>query len=323
MGHPLISVGVPAWRGAAFVAETLESILRQREVRLRLFISVDGADAATERVCRSFVADPRVRLQVQPERIGWVRNTAAVLAEAMEARADYACIQPHDDLLAEDYLAALMEMAERSPAAAVVFSDIEAFGTESMVICQSSVTGSPLGRQIALLLDHYNAVAFRGLTRVSALGCVPPMSGNSHDDFAADTLWMSRLAVAGELIRVPRVLYRKRYHPDNTHGSWCAWPIERKIAAWTQHCLDMLAEALKVGHDPTCRRLIWEAARARLLHLATPAGPYQADFAAITSDQRRRMLSAFETAAARRPDIGVPDPTPNDFVRRVLRKLKH
>src|SRR4051794_31737927 len=294
MASPLIVVGVPVWRGSKFVAETLESVIRQRDIRLRVFISIDGADGSSEQVCRPFTADARVQLFVQPERLGWVRNSAAVLAAATDMGADYACIQPHDDILDESYFAALLDVAEKSTEAAVVFSDMEAFGTESGIVHQSSVIGSALGRQVSLLLDHYNGIAFRGLTRVSALVRVPPISGNLHDDFAADTVWMSRLALAGELIRVPRVLYRKRYHPDDTHSKWREWPIERKMAAWTQHCLDVLAEALKAGNDPISRRLLMEAARARLLLLGAPLGPYQAELGAMGPDQRLQMLSAFD-----------------------------
>jgi GT2 family glycosyltransferase len=296
MSGPLISVGVPVWQGAGFVAETLESILGQRDVRLRVFISIDGADAASERACEPFTADPRVRLVVQPERLGWVRNSTAVLAEAIEAGADYACIQPHDDVLAEDYLAALLTIADKSNAAAV-FCDIEAFGTESGIIRQPSVIGRPVVRQISLLCDHFDAVAYRCLARAAVLARALPIPGNPFDDFAADTVWVSRLALTGELLRVPRVLYRKRFHANNTHRRWSAWPLERKKAAWTRHCLDMLGQALQATTGPNSRQQVMEATRARLLLLGVPLGPFAGDIATMPLAERLRMLSAFEAAA--------------------------
>ena len=75
-GGPLICVGVPVWNGADIVGETLESVLRQRDVQLAVFISVDGADTLSAEACRPFLSDPRVRLAIQPERLGWVRNSA-------------------------------------------------------------------------------------------------------------------------------------------------------------------------------------------------------------------------------------------------------
>ena len=231
MTAPLIGVGVPVWRGAAFVAETLESVLNQRGVQFKLFISIDGADADSERACLPFASDPRVRIVVQPRRLGWVKNTAAVLAGAGE-QADFVCVQPHDDWVETDYLATLLDAARDHPNAAVVFSDLAVFGTHEGVLSQESVTGTPIERQSMLLTRHFNAVAYRGLNRTSALKTVPPISGNKFGDFACDTVWMARLARAGDLVRVPRAIYHKRYLPSSAHAEWENWHRWQKGAAW-------------------------------------------------------------------------------------------
>ena len=114
-------------------------------------------------------------------------------------------------------------------------------------LSQESVTGTPIERQSLLLARHFNAVAYRGLNRTSALKTVPPISGNKFGDFACDTVWMARLARAGDLVRVPRALYHKRYLPSSAHAEWENWHGWQKGAAWIQHCLDMLAEALPVA----------------------------------------------------------------------------
>jgi glycosyltransferase involved in cell wall biosynthesis len=307
MTMPLVGVGVPVWRGSAFVAETLQSVLAQRDVRLQVFISVDGADTDSEKVCQCFLSDPRVRLVMQPRRLGWVNNTAAALAGAAAEGAAYVCLQPHDDLIEPDYLASLIEVAEANPGAAVVFSDLMAFGDIGGVLSQPSVEGSPLQRQIDLLVRHYNAVAYRGLNRVSALTRVAAISGNRCENFACDTVWMARLARVGDLIRVPRVLYRKRFHRESTHGMWTAWPSEQKIDAWVQHCLDMLAEALPVSTGRADRRLIIDAARSRLLLKMCKLGPFQDEIGRMSWHQKGKMWRRFARSAAARPDIGPLD----------------
>lgn len=301
---PRICVGVPVWHGADYVAETLESVLRQRGVGLTIVVSVDGADEASAAACRPFLADPRVTLLVQPRRLGWVRNSSAALAAAAAQGADYACLQPHDDVLEDDYLAALLAAADANPDAAVVFSDIQSFGTHDAVIRQATVAGSPFERQIGLLRDHFAAVAFRGLTRVSALRSILPMVGNPCEDFAADTVWMARQALVGDLVRVPQALYRKRYHANNTHMQWFAWSYERKMTAWIRHCLDMLAAALKASNTPWERRMLHNAARTRLLQRATSTSPYHRDLVAMKPLARARMRWRFEAAAVLRADIG-------------------
>ena len=309
MTAPLIGVGVPVWRGAAFVAETLESVLNQRGVQFKLFISIDGADADSERACLPFASDPRVQIVVQPRRLGWVKNTAAVLAGAGE-QADFVCVQPHDDWVETDYLATLLDAARDHPNAAVVFSDLavfgthEFFGTHEGVLSQESVTGTPIERQSILLARHFNAVAYRGLNRTSALKTVPPISGNKFGDFACDTVWMARLARAGDLVRVPRAIYHKRYLPGSAHAEWENWHGWQKGAAWIQHCLDMLAEALPVATDKEERQLLIDAARARLWLVHTELGPYAKQIKALSGIRRWGMQVAFEAGAAIRSDIG-------------------
>jgi len=306
---PRICVAVPVWRGADYVAETLESVLRQRGAELTIIVSVDGGDETSEAACRPFLADPRVRLLAQQRRLGWVGNSSTALAAAAAERADYACLQPHDDVLEEDYIAALLAAAEANPGAAVVYSDIQAFGTHDRVLQQPTIAGSPFERQICLLQEHFGAVAFRGLTRVSALRCILPMAGNPCDNFAADTVWMARQALVGDLVRVPHPLYRKRYHANNTHSQWFAWPYERRVTAWIRHCLDMLAAALKASSIRSERRMLHRAARMRLLQRATSTSPYHRDIVGMNPLARARMRSRFDTAATLRADVGPPETT--------------
>ena len=302
-----ICVAVPVWRGADYVAETLESVLRQRGPELTVIVSVDGGDETSAAACRPFLADPRVRLLVQPRRLGWVGNSSAALAAAAAEPVDYVCLQPHDDVLEDEYLATLLAAAEANPDAAVVYSDIQTFGTLDRVIQQPTIAGSPFERQIGLLRDHFAAVAFRGLTRVSALRSILPMTGNPCENFAADTVWMARQALVGDLVRVPHPLYRKRFHGNNTHTQWFAWPHERKMTAWIRHCLDMLAEALKASRTQSERRMLHRAARMRLIQRATATSPYLDDLAGMNPLARARLRARFDAAAALRADVGPPE----------------
>lgn len=290
-----IGVGVPVWQGAAFVAETIDCVLSQRGVAVEVFISIDGADRESERACRPFASDPRVRIVVQPQRLGWGENCAAALAGAAATGAPYVCLQPHDDLVESDYLRSLAEVAEVRSDAAVVYSDIRAFGSYNELIAQPDVTGTPIERQLALLRS-FHAVAFRGLIPAAALSRAP-MAGNSYWDFACDIVWLARLARVGDLVRVPRELYRKRYHAANTFAEWHAWSLEQRTEAWLRHCLDMLAEALRVCSRRKDVGRVVAAARARLLD--DSASPYRADLARLAPDARAHLLRRFEDGVAR------------------------
>jgi hypothetical protein len=115
---------------------------------------------------------------------------------------------------------------------------------------------------------------------------------------------MARLARAGDLVRVPRVLYHKRYLPSSAHAEWETWNRWQKGAAWIRHCLDMLAEALTVATSIEERRLLIDAARGRLWLTHTHLGPYDAGIRELSRISRWGMRVAFEVGAAIRSDIG-------------------
>jgi glycosyltransferase involved in cell wall biosynthesis len=111
-----VTVGVPVFRGAAFVAETLRSIEAQAHGDLRVLISIAGPDEESEEACRPFLEDPRFELVVQPENVGWAENLNSLMARV---ETDFWCYQPHDDLLDPRYPEVLVEHAAGAPEAAV------------------------------------------------------------------------------------------------------------------------------------------------------------------------------------------------------------
>ena len=300
---PTVCVGVPVWRGE-YVAETLESLLAQRGVALTVVVSVDGPEETSVEACRPFLADPRVALVVQPRRLGWVGNSSAVLAAAVAKGTDYACLQPSDDVLENDYLAELTAAAADNPAAAVVYTDIQGFGADDALIRQQTVAGSPFERQLRLLREHFAAAPYRGLMRVSTLRLIIPIAGNRCDDFAADTVWMARQALHGDLVRVPLVLYRKRYHATNTHTQWWAWSHKRRMTAWIGHCLDMLAVALQATAVPSERRMLHEAALGRVMLRPGWTGPKRNDPVAMGRLSRIALGLRFEAGTIVHAGIG-------------------
>jgi glycosyltransferase involved in cell wall biosynthesis len=258
----LATFGVPGYRGEAFMAETLASLQAQSCADFEVLISLDGPGPALEAVCRPFLDDPRFRLVVQPERMGWVGNLNWLMERTSTP---YWLYQQQDDVLEPTYLEVLLTEAERMPEAAVVYCDIVTFGTIDARLSQPSVGGSPVGRQLTLIQDHHSAVAFRGLTRTDALHATGRIRPNGAGCFSSDTLWMSSIARSGELVRVPEPLYRKRYHDANEHSRWARWPDDERARAWRLHCAQQLDEALLVDATVAERRLLWSAVLTRLV----------------------------------------------------------
>ena len=261
MSEP-VSIGVPVYKGARFVGEALDSIRSQTHQEINVLISVDGGDDDDVAACRPFLADQRFRIVVQPQRLGWVANINYLMNEASGKFWYY---HQQDDIVEERYVETLLTALQSETGAAVAYSDIQAFGTADWTIVQPTVRGTPGLRQLALIHDQFNGVAFRGLTRIDALRAAGGVRSNEADDFAAEVVWMLAAARWGNLIRVPEVFYRKRYHEANVHGEWIAWPPNRRDFAWCVHCRDLALEALGCHGTAHEKRLIWLAILMRLL----------------------------------------------------------
>jgi len=286
MSAQTVTVGLPVYRGESFIEEALQTLQRQTYPHFKAVISLDGPDAGCEELCRPFLSDSRFQLFVQPERLGWVGNLNWLMAHT---ETPWWMYHQQDDVLDPHCLNVLMEHARKAPEAAVVYGDIEAFGSYSGTFVQTSVTGTAQARQLALLYEHQAGVAFRGLTRSDALaGGIPH---NEVDDFAAEIVWMAVAARFGELRRVPQTLSRKRYHDDNVHTKWDLWPVEKRIKAWTLHCAAMLGQAMLVEAAASDRRLLWLAAVGRLTSLRTAAR--YIPIAAMGAPERAALLDAF------------------------------
>lgn len=293
-GARTVTFGVPVFHGELYLAEALTSIQQQTHQDFVVLISLDGADPVCEALCQPYLRDPRFQLFIQPERLGWVGNLNWLMART---ETPYWCYHQQDDSIDPDYLAVLVDAAEQAPEAAVIYCDMEAFGALTGKFQQTSITGSAAARLLAILYEHFPAVAFRGVTRVEALRLAKGIPTNEVDSFACDTAWMAAMARWGELRRVPRELYRKRYHTANEHTKWATWPLDRLKLAWATHCAAMLEQAMLVEAGLAERRLLWMATvhrpfAPRTAGMYMPAGEFSTkECAAVLALFRERVIA--------------------------------
>lgn len=74
-GRPLVSVCIPTYNGALYLREALDSALSQTVSRLEVLIVDDASTDATLAVAHEYAArDPRVRVHLNPRRLGFARN---------------------------------------------------------------------------------------------------------------------------------------------------------------------------------------------------------------------------------------------------------
>lgn len=215
---------------SAFIARTLDAVLAQSYANLRVIISDDASSDATVEICdRYAVADPRVELHRHARRLGWVGNVNRVLGHA---KGRYLMIMPHDDEIAPDYLAALVRALESRPDAAAAFTDMVAVGMDDeprlWVFDSCDGVARPADRASRVVARRGPWwLCYRSLVRMSAFREIGGLTTNLRGEFSADMPWVLRLAIAGELVRVPRVLYTKHRRPTSVSRSWSYGVLDR------------------------------------------------------------------------------------------------
>jgi glycosyltransferase involved in cell wall biosynthesis len=120
---PKISVLVPTYNAAAFLSETLQSILDQTEPDFELIVLDDYSHDATVDVVRS-VQDPRIRLHVNAVNLGTPANINIGLALA---RGAYVARMDHDDVAVPDRLRLQASFLDEHPEVIILGGQIEHF----------------------------------------------------------------------------------------------------------------------------------------------------------------------------------------------------
>jgi len=298
-----VTIGVPIYRGEEFLEETLQCIEAQTHREFEVLMSMDGADPVCEKICAIFLKDPRFKLVIQPQRLGWVGNLNWLLNQVTT---QFWYFHQQDDLAAPEYLEVLVGHARQNPDAALVYSDLLPMGRiEGSFVQPPSVRGAtPYIRMMSVLHEQFPAFAFRGLTRLSALREAGPIPTNDVDNFGVDTCWLTAVARAGELLHVPRPLYRKRYHTRNTESKWWAWPQETRLRAWAEHCVNMLEQVLRIKGTPQELRMLWLGTTERLTSPQVASHFLRLD--QLTNGDRQILFDSFLEGVRKHRQLDLP-----------------
>jgi glycosyltransferase involved in cell wall biosynthesis len=272
LNSPLVTVGVPVYRGQQELPVTLESLRTQTYPNLDVLISVDAGDQESARACEPFLRrDARFRMQVQPSRLGWAGNTDWTMRER---RGEFYIFQQHDDQVSPTYVADLVEAASRMPNAAICFAEVHTSGLRTMVNRGVQLSGAPIER-VLTYLETLDCVPFRGLIRGSALASTSGLLLSDFDPFdscGTEMRFMAQLALWGEFRFVPGPIYYKRLHGANLHLKRQNWSEHQIKLAWASLAAWMVEVVAPAGRDKVERRQLFDAVLARFL---VPNAPWK------------------------------------------------
>ena len=108
-----LTIGLPVYNGANFLAESLESLLGQTYDDLEIVISDNASTDGTADICQEYAnKDSRIRYIRQPYNIGMIRNHQFVMRQAT---GELFKLAAHDDLYARDLLKKCIEALDAHP----------------------------------------------------------------------------------------------------------------------------------------------------------------------------------------------------------------
>jgi hypothetical protein len=261
---PEVTVCIPAYRSAAFIAHTLHSVRAQTFSDFVVDIALEPVDPQpTIAACRPFLEDERFRLRVNPARLGWDGNIQSLLSRI---ETPTFVVLPHDDAWHPRYLESLVDALRARPDASVAFSDVYHFGDAVGLRWMDLPDADPSQRLIAFFLAGGLAVPWRGVARSWVLD--RPFPSNEFDGFSAEFEWALHLVVKGAALRVPQPFYlkRARKEEDSVSTGWrTGMPEARLRAALEHHRAAILGRVTPSDPASSMAGMIEPAAEAALL----------------------------------------------------------
>jgi len=223
-----VSIGLPVYNGAPFLAETLDSILAQTHEEFELAVSDNGSTDETEEICREYARrDPRLRYLRRDVNRGAAWNYNSLLPETTGAYFKWAA---HDDLLAPTYLERCVEVMRRLPTVSVVYPRtrwIDEDGNLGDEVARDVDLREPtphgrlasLAKSFVLGNSAFGLMRRDMLERTNLLGAFP----------SADFVMLAELALQGEIHQLPETLFFRRNHPAMSRR---ANPSPKDVAEW-------------------------------------------------------------------------------------------
>jgi len=144
MPKPLVSVCIPTYRGAAFFAATIDSVLNQTYHDFELWILDDNSPDDTQALVAKY-HDPRIKYIRNAKNLGPQGNWNRCLELA---QGKYYKLLPHDDLLAADCLEKQVAVLEADQAGeiALVFGTRQIIDPNGRVLLTRGLPSAKAGR---------------------------------------------------------------------------------------------------------------------------------------------------------------------------------
>jgi glycosyltransferase involved in cell wall biosynthesis len=206
-----VSVGVPVFNGARFLAEALSALLDQTFQDFELIISDNGSTDDTAKICHEYVErDKRVRYYRSQQNRGISWNYRRVFELSSGTYFKWAT---YDDVCAPEFIARCVDVLDRDPRVVLAHANaliINEFGEHQRKCDGGLHLQSP--RASERLTQFFRNLrlsnALYGVIRRSTLRETPLMGEYP----GADIPLLSELCLRGLFYEIPDILFFRRIH---------------------------------------------------------------------------------------------------------------
>jgi glycosyltransferase involved in cell wall biosynthesis len=207
----LVSVAIPAYNGADYLREAIDSVLAQTHRELEVIVVDDGSTDHTATVCASFGERVKYVYQENDGTNGAGARAAAVRA----ATGEWVAILDQDDRWLHAKIEKQLGALRAMPEAELSFTGFRAIDTEGQAVDDPILT-TPQGDVFHLLLSVNPYCASSALIKRTAIekyGIPAPRPG------PADYEWWLHFGRHCQVAVVPECLTEYRTHGENYSGN--------------------------------------------------------------------------------------------------------
>ena len=314
--HPLISVLIPNYNYATYVATAVQSALDQTYPNVEVVVSDNcSTDGAWELLNERFGAEPRVRLHQNATNIGMARNFDRLLELA---RGEYVLCLSSDDFLLPPHLERLAGGFRRDPSLDVVWCNAYFAREDGTVFATRALPGEfPVSYSDARdeLVENFTTVCpvcfpcalFKRATLLEPGMCGDPVNGQDARDWEV----IIRLALAGKRFAyIAQPSMAIRLHADQFSGDSYHRTGRNVIdfASYVERYMDHPEFVRRMrGHEAYVARFL-RSLVAGALHRNAGVSPFDGEQTAWFATLAARLdarAAAYEPARVRDATISV------------------
>lgn len=216
MTAPLVSIGMPVYNEAGYLAQALDSLLAQDYPNLEIIVSDNGSTDETEAICRRYAGrDARIKYHRYDTNRGITENFDYVKAAAT---GDYFMWAAGHDLWSPNLISACVVLLEEDATAVIAFACSHWIDADGNPMAKSSGWSDTRGLEVVgrfFTVFWGNMHPILGVMRTAALRRVKKI----HNMAGTDLIMLLEMALQGHFVHAAAAhWYRRQFRTEESHG---------------------------------------------------------------------------------------------------------